>query len=167
MCVCWYLFYRSCQLSVEMGEFLNGRVWCVVWLIKCERAFEPCSITLCYFPLCSHKAHYKAKGHYGKALNDATGLVKLDLVTIDDLINHAVMPVLIAGLTHHLFLSWRLISAPTDTQEGCGEPHSRCLHVEIADWIWTLKDIVMKNCFICSQRGTHVYVVPLSMGLRT
>lgn len=36
------------------------------------------------------------KGIVWKVLNDATGLVKLDLVTIDDHFNHAVMQMLIA-----------------------------------------------------------------------
>lgn len=62
------------------------------------------------------------KGIVAKVLNDATGLVKLDLVTIDDPFNHAVMQVLIAGLTHHLFLSWQLISVSTDTLKGYGQP---------------------------------------------
>lgn len=54
------------------------------------------------------------KGIVWKVLNDATGLVKLDLVTINDHFNHAVMQMLIACLAHHLFLSWQLILASTD-----------------------------------------------------
>ncbi len=58
------------------------------------------------------------KGIVWKVLNDATGLVKLDLVIIDDQFNHAVMQMLIACLAHHLFLSWQLIFASTDRLEG-------------------------------------------------
>lgn len=61
------------------------------------------------------------KGIVSKVLNDATGLVKLDLLTIDDHFNHAVMQMLIACLAHHLFLSWQLILASTDTPEGCSQ----------------------------------------------
>lgn len=64
------------------------------------------------------------KGIVWKVLNDATGLVKLDLVTIDDHFNHAVMQMLIASLTHHLFLSWQLIFASTDTLEDYSQPTS-------------------------------------------
>lgn len=64
------------------------------------------------------------KGIVWKVLNDATGLVKLDLVTIDDHFNHAVMQMLIACLAHHLFLSWQLIFASTDSLEGCSQPTS-------------------------------------------
>lgn len=64
------------------------------------------------------------KGIVWKVLNDATGLVKLDLVTIDDHFNHAVMQMLIACLAHHLFLSWQLILASTDALEGCRQPSS-------------------------------------------
>lgn len=51
------------------------------------------------------------KGIVGKVLNNASGLVKLDLVTIDYHFNHAVMQILIACLAHHLFLSWQLMFA--------------------------------------------------------
>ena len=54
------------------------------------------------------------KGIVWKVLNDATGLVKLDLATIDDHFNHAVMQMLTAYLAHHLFQSWQLIFASTD-----------------------------------------------------
>lgn len=43
------------------------------------------------------------KGIVCKVLNDAIGLVKLDLVKIDDHVNHAVMQMLIAFLPHRLF----------------------------------------------------------------
>lgn len=43
------------------------------------------------------------KGVVWKVLSDATGLVKLNLVIIDDHFNHAVMQMLIACLAHHLF----------------------------------------------------------------
>lgn len=64
------------------------------------------------------------KGIVWKVLNDATGLVKLDLVRIDDHFNHAVMQMLIACLAHHFFLSWQLIFASTDTLEGYSQPTS-------------------------------------------
>lgn len=54
------------------------------------------------------------KGIVWKVLNDATDLVKLDLVTIDDHFNYAVMQMLIACLAHHLFLSWQFILASTE-----------------------------------------------------
>lgn len=58
------------------------------------------------------------KGIVQKVLNDATGLVKLDLVTIDDHFNQAALQMLIASLAHHLFLSWQLIFASPETPEG-------------------------------------------------
>lgn len=64
------------------------------------------------------------KGIVWKVLNDATGLVKLDLVTIDDHFNRAVMQMLIAGLAHHLLLSWQLIFASKETLGGYSQPTS-------------------------------------------
>lgn len=44
----------------------------------------------------------------GKVLSNASGLVKLDLVTINYRLNRGVMEILIACLAHHLFLSRQL-----------------------------------------------------------
>lgn len=73
-----------------------------------------------------------------------------------------LMPVLIASLTHHLFLFNESL-APTDTQEGYGDtdahhsnPHislSTCRdsRLDLGPW----QDIGLKRGFICSSRHVH------------
>lgn len=86
-----------------------------------------CEVQLFLFLCVVSKLTAVPKGIVWKVLNDATGLVKLDLVTMDDHFNHAVMQILIACLAHHLFLSWRLIYAST---EGCSQAHSLSVHTD-------------------------------------
>ena len=86
-----------------------------------------CKVQLFHFLCAVTKLTAEPKGIVWKVLNDATGLVKLDLVTMDDHFNHAVMQMLIACLAHHLFLSWQLIYASTD---GCSQAHSRSVHMD-------------------------------------
>lgn len=84
---------------------------------KCDDLTQ-CNVQPFIFPCVVTKLTPVPKGIVRKVLNDATGLVKLDLVTMDDHFNHAVLKMLIACLAHHLFLSWQLIFASTDTLEG-------------------------------------------------
>lgn len=110
----YYGFYSPCN-------------WCF-WMRKCNVAkcndLALCNVRPFIFLCVVTELTAVPKGIVWKALNDATGLVKLDLVTIDDHFNHAVMQMLTTCLAHHLFLSWQLIFALTDTLKGCSQPTS-------------------------------------------
>lgn len=77
------------------------------------------------------------KGIVWKVLHDATGLVKLDLVKIDDHFNQAVMPMLIACLAHHLFLSWQFPFPSTDTLHGCSQSTSSLKDTDQSTRFWS------------------------------